>query len=56
MRTLGVVIIIIGILIAYLGFNGKINDAVKALKTGIVPGSGTTTVSGSADNGYSTVV
>jgi len=39
MRSLGIILVIVGILLAYLGYFGKVSDAFNAIKTGVVPGS-----------------
>lgn len=55
MKSLGFLLIIAGVLIAYLGFNGKLSDAINAIRTGSIPGDNVQ-MSGDASNGFSTVV
>jgi len=62
MKSIGFLLITLGVLIAYLGYNGKISDAVTAIKTGVAPsgssnsgGSSNTQTSGDVSNGAQVV-
>lgn len=50
MRSLGIVLIILGALLAYLGFYGKVGEAFNAIKTGTNTAKGNTVISGYGDN------
>jgi len=50
MKSIGFVLIAVGVLIAYLGFYGKLGDAVNAISTGKAPAPNTQ-MSGNASNG-----
>ncbi len=49
MKSIGFLLIGVGVLVAYLGFYGKLGDAVTAIYTGKVPGT-LTQMSGDAPN------
>ena len=51
MRTGGVVVVIVGIVLAVLAAQGKLGTAFAALRTGTVPGGSTTPSSGPTSSG-----